>query len=215
LDPELHLLRDLIRSFFPDYLRLVEPDAAAEMRLDQVALHRNHLDGASVVADVPGRNGEEKVTVLVQIEPEALPDSSLRIRQSLRSLRLSYGEPVLASVVYLRGGLPGIHLDSGLLAEALRIEMVRIYFTTFGLAETRAEHFLERPEPLAWALAARMRPTRRAPDEHRRACLERIAAAALDEKRRALLRRGVETFLGGRPSAHERSIAALQGLVYP
>ena len=194
MSPELRLLRDLIRSFFPDYLRLVEPDAAAEMRLEQIVLRRYRLEGAGLVADVTGRNGQERVTVLVQIEPQALTDSSLRIRQSLRSLRLPYGEPVLASVVYLRGGLPGIRLESGLLAEALRVEMARIYFTTFALEASRAEYFLERPEPLAWAFAAWMRPTRRAPAEHRRACLERIAAAELDTKRRALLRRGVETF---------------------
>jgi hypothetical protein len=64
------------------------------------------------------------------------------------------------------------------------------------LTESRAEHFLERPEPLAWAFAAWMRPTKRTPDEHARACLERIAGAALDEERRTLLRRSVKASLG-------------------
>ena len=181
--PELRRVRLLLRSFFAEYLRIVEPDAAAELRLDQIAFRRKRLDGVGLAAEIPdGRDGE-KVNVLVQIEPEALPRCAAagRIRRSLQILRLPYGAPLLVSMLYLRGGRPGIHLDSGSMAEAGRIEVVRLYFTTFALAETRAEYYLERPEPLAWALAAQMRPTRRNPDEHRRACLERISAAALDE----------------------------------
>lgn len=189
--PELRRVRLLLRSFFAEYLRIVEPDAAAEMRLDQVTFRRKPLDGVGLAAEIPLRREGETVNVLVQIEPEALPPCAAadRIRRSLRSLRLPYGAPILVSILYLRGGRPGIHLDSGIMAEAGRIEVARLYFTTFALAETRAEHYLERAEPLAWALAARMRPTRRGPDEHRRACLEKISAVALDEKRRALLRR--------------------------
>jgi hypothetical protein len=135
------------------------------------------------------------VTVLVRIEPEGLPpaETSLRIGESVRGLRLPYGAPVLASMVYLQGGRPGVRLESGVIARAAGLELARIYYTTFGLSESRAEPFLERPEPLAWALAARMQPSKRTVDEHRRACLDRIAtAAAFDEKRRALLRRWVK-----------------------
>lgn len=189
---EVRGLRDLIRSFFADYLRIVESDAAAELRLDGIALRRKPVDGAAVVAETASRKGET-VTVLVRIEPEGLlpAETSLRIGESVRGLRLPYGEPVLASMVYLQGGRPGVRLESGIIAQAAGIELARLYYTTFGLSESRAEHFLERPEPLAWALAARMHPMKRTWEEHHRACLSRIAAAPLDEKRRALLRRWV------------------------
>jgi hypothetical protein len=194
---EVRRLRDLIRSFFADYLRIVESDAAAELRLDDVVLRHKPVAGAAVVAETASRRGE-KVTVLVRIEPEGLSpaETSLRLGESVRGLRLPYGEPVLASIVYLQGGRPGVRVESAVIAQAAGIDLARIYYTTLGLAGTRAEHFLERPEPLAWALAARMQPVRRTPAEHRRACLDRIAAAALDEKRRALLRRCV-THAGG------------------
>jgi hypothetical protein len=190
LSLEVRRLRGLIRSFFADYLRIVESEAAAGLRLDDIALRRKPVDGVAVVAETAGRQGE-KVTVLVRIEPEGLTpaETSLRVGESVRGLRLPYGAPVLASMVYLQGGRPGVRLESGVIARAARIELARIYYTTFGLSGSRAEHFLERPEPLAWALAARMQPMKRTPGEHRRACLDRIAAAALDEKRRALLRR--------------------------
>jgi hypothetical protein len=204
LSLEVCRLRDLIRSFCADYLRIVESDAAAGFQLEEIAVRRKRVDGVAVVAETVSRWGE-KVTVLVRVEPEVLSpaETSLRLGESVRGLRLPYGEPVLASMVYLQGGGPGIHLESGVIAQAAGIDLARIYFTTFGLAETRAEHFLERPEPLAWALAARMRPTQRSPDEHRRACLERIATAALDEKRRALLRRWVKTVSGAETGRQE------------
>lgn len=196
---DVRILRTLIRSFFADYLRIVEPDAVHGLRLDQIAFRRKlPPDGSGLLAEVASRTEGESVTVLVRIEPEMLVpgEISLRISRSLRDLRLHYAKPVLASAVYLQGGRPGLRLESGVVARAGRIETARLYFTTFGLTESRAEHFLERPEPLAWALAAWMRPTKRTPDEHRRACLERIAGAALDEKRRTLLRRSVKASLG-------------------
>ncbi len=194
---DVRILRTLIRSFFADYLQIVEPDAVGGLCLDQVAFRRKlPPDGSGLLAEVTSRTEEESVIVLVRIEPEMLVpgEISFRISRSLRALRLHYVKPVLASAVYLQGGRPGLHLESGVVARACGIETARLYFTTFGLTESRAEHFLERPEPLAWAFAAWMRPTRRTPEEHRHACLERIAGAALNEKRRTLLRRSVPRF---------------------
>lgn len=199
------LLRDLIQTFFADYLRLVEPDSAGQMWLDRITFPGNGKRAAcddddfrkiGVIAEVPSHRGE-LVTVLVQIEPEALtpPEVARRLGHYLMGLEIRYGQPVLLSVLYLRGGRPGIHLESGVLGEACGIELMRIYFTTFALAETHAEYYLERPEPLAWVFAALMRPTKRTPEEHRCACLERIANAPLDEERRLLLCQGAEALL--------------------
>lgn len=198
-------LRDLIQSCFADYLRLVEPDSACQMWLERAIFPRpeklaacedDDFRAIGVVAEVPSHRGEI-VTVLVQIEPEALtpPEVARRLGHYLTGLEIRYGQPVLLSVLFLRGGRPGIHLESGVIGEACGIELVRIFFTTFGLAETHAEYYLERPEPLAWVFAALMRPTKRTPEEHRRACLERIASAPVDEERRLLLHRGAEAFL--------------------
>jgi hypothetical protein len=199
------LLRDLIQTFFPDYLRLVEPDSADRMWLDRITFPRSEklLDcedddfrTVGVAAEVVSHRGE-LVTVLVQIEPEMLapPEIARRLGHYLMALELRYGQPVLLSVIYLQGGRPGIHLESGVICEACGIDLVRIYYTSFALGESRAEYFLDRPEPLAWVFATLMTPVKRTPEEHRRACLERIAAAPLAEERRLLLRRAAETFL--------------------
>lgn len=199
------LLRDLIQTFFADYLRLVEPDSAARMWLDRITFPRSEKLGpcedegfreTGVIAEVSSHRGE-LVTVLALIEPEVLapPEIARRLGHYLMELELRYGQPVLLSVVYLQGGRPGIHLESGVISEACGIDLVRIYYTSFALGESRAEYFLERPEPLAWVFATLMTPVKRTPEEHRCACLERIAAASLDEESRLLLLRAAEAFL--------------------
>lgn len=222
-DPRL-LLRQLIRAFFPDYLRIVEADSAGKMRLDLITfptpekisewieddqsdlgadlgadlgpgLRSDLRPDLRIVAEVPIRRGEF-VTILVQVEAEAQtpPEAARRLGCYLTDLELRYGQPVLLSVVYLRGGRGGVHLESATLAEFFGIELARIFYTAFCLEDARAEYYLERPEPLSWVLSTLMRPIRRSPEEHRRICLERIAATALDEESRALLRQGIEVF---------------------
>jgi hypothetical protein len=197
------LLLELIRTFFADYMRLVEPDSAVQMQLERITFPElpeapDDLCDLGVVAEVLSRRGET-VTVISQVEPEVLspPEIARRLGRYLMRLELCYGQPVLISVVYLQGGRSGIRLESGAIAEACGIELARVYYTTFGLSESRGEYYLERPEPLAWAFAALMRPAKRTPEEHRQACLEQIAAAHLDEERRTLLHRAAEAFLAG------------------
>ena len=181
------LLRDLIRTFFADYLRLIEPDAAPKMRLDRITFPPKDF-AQGVVAEVPRRKGEP-VTAVVRIEPER---KALRpLSADLRHLDLRYGQPVLVSEIRLAGGRPGMHLESAVVGEAFGIELARIFYTVLGLQGARAEYYLERPEPLAWALAAWMRPLRTSLEEHRHACRARIDAANLCESRRSLLRRAV------------------------
>lgn len=203
-DPR-RLLHRLIRTFFPDYLRIVEPDSAMKMRLDRITFPTPEKTAEwtegdplefGVVAEVPARRRGEVATILVQVEEEAQtpPETARRLGLFLAGLELRYGQPVFLSVVYLRGGRAGVHLESAAISEAFGIELMRIFYTAIGLEGARAEYFLERPEPLAWALAALMRPLRRTPAEHLRACRERVAAAPLDEEKRALLHQGIEVF---------------------
>lgn len=188
------LLRELLQTFLADYLRLVEKDIAAGLWLDRITFPQVSAEAGCLVARVPSRSDGGVVTALVRIEPELLPLEKVaaRIGRSLKDLRLCYGEPVLASVVFLQGGRTGVRLESGVIAKCERMEVARIFFTTFGLSVSRAEDYLERPEPLAWALAAFMRPALRSPDDHRRACLERIESADLAGELRQLLRCWVE-----------------------
>ncbi len=206
MPPVCPLLRTLLQAFFADYLCLVEPDSAEHLCLDRVSFRDPQADLAGweedersvlcLVAEVPGVRGE-KVTVLVRIEPDAPgpDDVSDRLGRTFADLEVRYCQPVLLSVVCLRGARPGVNLETAAVGRVFGVEVLRVFYTLFGLAGARAEYYLQRPEPLAWALAALMRPARLDRSELRKACLERIAAARLDEPRRALLAGSVEAFL--------------------
>jgi hypothetical protein len=199
------LLREVLQTFLADYLRLIEPDSAGHLALDRITFPDladmpGWTDGErqslGVVGESRARWGE-KVIIVVRVEPEALTPAELarRIGGHLMDLELHYCQPVLLSVLYLRGGRPGINLETAPVCRMLDMDLLRLYFTAFGLSGCRAEYYLERPEPIAWALSALMPPLRLSRARHRQLCLERIAASGLGEERRALLARFVEAFL--------------------
>lgn len=142
------------------------------------------------------RKGGDVVTVLVRIEPDlpAPARAAESMARTLRALRVPYGEPILATLLSLRGGRPGVALEVGPLTKLAGIELGQIFFTTLCLSSTNAESYLQRPEPLAWVLSTLMRPTRRTVEEHGAVCRDRIAAAPLAPRHRALLQRGLATF---------------------
>ena len=193
----IRVLRELVRAFFADYLHLVESDTSALLDLGRLAFPRVPPEEAALVARIPGRKGNEVATVLVRIEIES--PTPARAAESLvgmlRALRVPYGEPVLATLLSLRGGRPGVSLGAGSLAKLSGIELSRMFFTTFCLSGARAEFYLERPEPLAWVLSTLMRPARRTVEEHGIICRGKIAAAPVGPRQRALLRRSLETLL--------------------
>jgi hypothetical protein len=106
-------------------------------------------------------------------------DTSDRFSRYLLTLERAFAAPVLLSAVYLRGGRPGVNLESAPVRNVCRTEVLRLFYTAFGLAESRADYYLERPEPLAWALAAFMRSFRLSPTELKARCLERIESSGV------------------------------------
>lgn len=203
--PSFHaFFRELFQTFLDDFLRIAEPDLSFHLVPGQARFPVLDLTGwsaeeraaAGAVAEVPTRAGGF-ATVLVHTEPEPLgpAETSRRLSRYFLALEAKYAQPVLLTTVWLRGGRPGLNLESVSVNPLLGVEMVRIFYTTFGLGEARAEHYLERPEPLAWALAALMRPVRRNPAAHRKACLRRIAEAGLPGRETGLLRTCVEEWM--------------------
>jgi hypothetical protein len=199
------LFREVLQTFLADYLRLIEPDSAQHLALDRITFPdltqlpgwtSAERQGVGVVGETRARWGE-KVTILVQVEPEALTPAELsrRIGRYFMDLEIHYCQPVLLSVLYLRGGRPGVNLETAPVCRILDMDILRIYFSAFGLGGCRAEYYLERPEPVAWALSALMLPVRHSRARHRELCRERVAASGLEEGRRALLTRFIDAFL--------------------
>lgn len=81
------------------------------------------------------------------------------------------------------------------LCAAAAPEVTAFRYVAFGLSGCRAEDWLARPEPLAWALAALMSRGTWSRAELRMTCLQRIGEATLSEERRGLLANFVDAYL--------------------
>ncbi len=208
--------RELFQTFLGDYLKIVEPDTAVHLfpeRAHFPAVDMSDWTGEErteigAVAEIPTRDGSS-LTLLIQIEPELRgpAETARRFGRWFLALETRMVQPVLLSVLYLRGGRPGPNLESAAVSTVYNMEVVRIFYTAFGLSEARADYYLERPEPLAWALAALMKPVRRSRAEHKLACLRRIDGAALSGRERSLLTSCVEQWMEMRPEDRDEYLA--------
>jgi len=198
------VFKDLIGRFLPDFLTLVAPEPAGRLDLSRWTLldketftdwpkgRRRELDLLAEVALVDG--GGRTALIHVEIEARSGPQIGPRLAGYYMQIRLRHGKPIVPIAVCLRRGKPSIHLESVVDAD-LGPEIGRFCYYSFGLARSIAEEFLARDQPLAWALAALMRPDSLSRAEHKMACLRRIAAARLTELHRFLLVNCVETYL--------------------
>jgi hypothetical protein len=92
-----------------------------------------------------------------------------------------------------------VNLETAALSKVGDLALIRVYYNAFGLQLTRSMYYVERAEPVAWALAAFMDPPTAGPAALKRACLARIRASRLGAARRRLLTACVEARLAVNP----------------
>jgi hypothetical protein len=198
------LFKTLFQSFLTDLLSLAEPEALDFLDLPALRLldketftgwpeaRRREVD---LLALAPARSRpEERFLVHVEIERSARSTMGHRLWGYANLLQGRYGVPVLTVLVNLRGGPAGARQETVRKGTPYR-EVSTFRYTTFGLSGCRAEDYLDRPEPLAWGLAALMRPGRLSRAELKIECLRRLARARLDTRRTLLLVECVQTYL--------------------
>jgi len=214
------LFKQLLMSFFADLLWLVAPELAGRLLtgaarfLDKETFPdwpRGERQEVDLLAEVPrADNPEEKALVHVEVEAQARAETPKRLLSYALQLQLRHGRPVLTILVNLRGGRPGVE-SLELTGSVAGLEVQRFRYLAFGVGACRAEDYLARPEPLAWALAALMRPQGLSPAEHKLACLRQIARAELSDVQRFILLNCVETYLELAPE-QERELVRLQSV---
>jgi hypothetical protein len=210
--PHDPLFKSLLRAFFAGFLRLVAPDLAARLDLGAVAFLDKELISSpsperSRVVDLLARVALKDepgkfLLIHVEIEAQARRGMGIRVRDYHRAIQARHEEPVLSIVVYLKGGPAGIceqELDGGLKAPGL----TSFRYLSFGLSRCSAAEYLAKPEPLAWALAARMDRGHWSKMELKARCLAKIAEAPLSEGERLELANCVETYVELTPEEAE------------
>lgn len=201
------LFKELIRTFFAEFLPLVAAraverlDPARSTFLDKETFtdipkgERRELDLVALVPRRASSSSPSSAIVHVEIEAVARPGMGQRLWSYARQLRLRHFHPVLTIVVYHRGGPPGIVWET-LRENQLGLELEQFTYCSWGLEKSRAEDYLARPQPVAWALAALMRSKALSRPRHKLECLRRIAAEPdLNDAQRFLLANFVETYL--------------------
>jgi hypothetical protein len=198
------LFKTLFQSFLTDLLSLAEPEAlefldTAALRLLDKETFTGWPEGrrreVDLLALAPARRRpEERFLVHVEIERTARSTMSHRLWGYANLLQGRHGVPVLTVLVNLRGGLAGARQETVRKGTPYR-EVSTFRYTAFGLSGCRAEDYLDRPEPLAWGLAALMRPGRLSRAELKIECLRRLARARLDTRQTLLLVECVQTYL--------------------
>lgn len=201
------LAKELFRTFFAGLVRLTAPDVAVQLRLDEAEfLDRQTFtdwpEGArrevDLLASVPVAEPvpDEAGRVLIHVEVEAQARSRMRKRvwQYSMQIRLRFDLPVLSILINLKGGRAGVRRER--LRERFGAEeAVRFQYRAFSLSGCQAAEYLALPEPLAWALAALMRPGTWSRAEQKIECLRRVAAADLPGRSRLVLGNWIETYI--------------------
>jgi Domain of unknown function (DUF4351)/Putative transposase, YhgA-like len=176
------IFKQLLRVFLADFLRLVVPQALERLDLSSPEL----LDKELFAGGPHGRRRELDLLIriqapdgrplLIHIEIEARGSKGMKDRlwSYCNQIQARYDTPVLTIEVCLKRGRPGIRLETW--ESPFGPDFSGFRYVSFGLAGCHAREYLDRPEPLAWALAALMDPGSwwsRA--ELKMACLRRIA----------------------------------------
>lgn len=213
------IFKKLLCEFFPDLLRLVVPEVATGLDLERPVLldkefftiegRRRELDLLARFSATKG--DDETLLVHVEVEARARREMERRLWRYRNKILSVHDSLILSVVMYLTRGLKGVQirtLESALLSPNL----VNFGYVVFGLAGCDPAEYLDRPEPLAWGLAALMRGGTLNRPRLKLACLRRIASADLGEERRLLLVNCVESYLELKPeeAAEYATLCAVQ-----
>jgi hypothetical protein len=202
--PHDQLWKQLLETFFREFMELFLPDVAEHIDFDSVEplgaelftdLPKGRLRRPDFLVQVRTREGATEIVLIhVEVQARRRKDVPARMFDYYCLLRLRREVPVLPVVVYLQPGAGGITRErfaAGLWGR----ETLRFEYDALGLPDLSAEEYLANPSALAPALSALMR----APGMDRVArafrALERVARTDVDEARRFLLAYVVDHYM--------------------
>ncbi len=215
------LFKELIRSRFREFLHIAAPALAtglpadAELSfldkegfLDFPEGRRHEVD---LLVEMSDHATEGKFLIHIEIENHFRTNMGRRLARYSHQLYLRHPCPAISIVVFLHGGPAGARWTDRV-ERVLDLEVHTLRYFSLGVSRLSAETLLERPEPLAWALAARARPGKMGRVRLKLELLRKIASASVDEAAKFLLTNCVETYLQltGREAEEYATLRATQ-----
>jgi hypothetical protein len=193
------LLKELLRTFFSGFLALVAPQLQPlscqflDKELAFTGQRRGRREADLVVRLLLA--GGEILLVHVEIEAEFRAAMGRRLWSYYLLLQARLGEPTISVLINLRGGPPGLTLQT--FEETVGGQPRLFGYTVLGIGRYPAGELLARPEPIAWAFAALTLPQKGQRPALKLACLARVTAASrkLSDLESFLLVNCIETYL--------------------
>jgi hypothetical protein len=202
--PADQLHKDLFHLFLPDYLRVFYPDDAPRLKLETITWLEQETftdvpEGEQQIMDLCARvetvdEDYRLLAILIELQEKVRRDFPRRMYRywnwTEERIRLPVWPLALLPTRVYQGQGRLVYALSRLGRPTLRFE-----FDYVALRGLQSPTYLAREVPFASALAARMRPGRMRPAEHKLACMQGIAGHGLDPAREFLLTNYVETYL--------------------
>ncbi len=199
------LFKTVFRYFLKDLVEIVEPQLAVLLDLRNLKFvdkelfadfrKKGHVLSDLVAETTSFERQPQDVLVHVEIERTHLGIFDARMAEYGLHLTLTFGRPVISIVVFLTGGRRGMEIRE-VRRQVGSFEPVRYRYLALGLSQSLAEDYVDRPQPLAAALAALMRSKVWDRVEQKLRCLQAIGQAKdLGVDRRYILVKVVETYL--------------------
>jgi hypothetical protein len=141
----------------------------------------------------------------IEVEARARPGIGARIRSYHRWIQSRHEGQILSIVVFLKGGKGGV-LEKSLEGDLTGPGLSPFKYLSFGLSRSSGSEYLNKPEPLAWALAALMNRGSWRKAKLKMSCLARIAEAPLSEAERLELVNCVESYVRLTPAEAEELV---------
>ena len=198
------LFKELLRNFFPDFLRLFLPEEAKRLDLRRLSFvdkemftdfPRGKRREADLIARVRTRRGREQlVLVLVEIELRRRRDFAQRMFRYFAQLRLRYDGPILPIVLYLGKAPQGVGLES--YEEVfLGNRLLDFRFHAVALGSLEADQYVEAASPLVAGLAPLMTPGKMSWPEIVAHCFHQVVEGPLTDVQRSLLIESMQTYI--------------------
>ena len=207
------LFKTVIRTFFKDFIELLDAELAATLDLDDPDFlppevfsdfqKQGHMI-PDLVARIATREGEERL-VLFHVDVEANFSNAMdqRVRLYSMHLELTFKLPVISAVLFLKGGPSGVELRLVEREIGGRVFGTFLYFA-FGLSQSLAEDYVDLPQTVAPALAALMRSRIWDKSEQKLQCRKAIRRRELPLAEAYVLDRIVDTQLELNPAQEKR-----------
>src|SRR5579872_1107318 len=202
--PHDQLFKDLLRTFFREFMELFFPTVAARLDFSHLTFLDKELftdlpDGklreTDLLAEVHTRDGEPELVLLhVEVQAKRQSDFPFRMWEYYSLLRLRHRKKVFPVVLYLAPGAGGRTKEryaEGLFEE----EILTFRYSVVGLADLEADEYLGLENPLGPALSALMRTSRLGRLLQTASTLRQVLHSAVDEARKSLLVHVIDTYM--------------------